>query len=57
MGQRKRAMSCFHHPMQHIQSRACNVMMAMYLLSLLHLSVLHLACSKTLHLSDSKKMI
>lgn len=53
---RKRAMSYFHHPMQYIQSGACNVMMAMYLLSLLHLCVLHLACSKTLYLSDSEKM-
>ena len=50
---RKRAMSYIH---QHKQSGACNVIMAMYLLSLLHLSALHLVCSKTLHLSDSKKM-
>ena len=46
---RKRAMPYFHYPVQRTQSRACNMMTAMYLLSLLCLSVLHL--------SDSKKTV
>lgn len=46
--ERKRHTSYFHHPIQHVQSWTCNMMMATHLLSLLHLGVLHRSCSKDL---------